>query len=64
MDLSVSKRLDFGSSQVRPTGQVFNLTNELNVVDVERYTGSGTAYRQPVETDFGRILQFGIEVRF
>ena len=44
-------------------GQVFNVTNELNVVDVDRFTGSGGAFMQPIAVDFGRIYQFGLEFR-
>jgi outer membrane receptor protein involved in Fe transport len=64
LDLSVSKRFDLGRSQLRLTGQVFNLTNELNAVRVEARSSSGTAFGQPVDTDYGRILQLGLEVRF
>jgi hypothetical protein len=64
LDLSVSKRLDIARSQVRFTLQVFNLTNEMNVVDVENLTSSGPAFGAPVDLDFGRILQFGLEVRY
>lgn len=64
VDLSVSKRLDMAGTQLRLTAQVFNLTNELNVVDVENFTSAGQAYGRPVATDFGRMMQFGVEVRF
>jgi len=64
LDLSVSKRFDAAKYQFRITGQVFNLTNELNVVNVENFTGSGPGFGMPVDTDFGRIFQIGLEVRF
>ncbi len=64
LDLSLSKRFDLTKYQMRLTAQVFNVTNELNVVDVESYTGAGAAYGDPVATDFGRMLQLGVEVRF
>lgn len=63
LDLSLSKRFEVGRSQMRLTTQIFNLTNETNVVDVERYSTSST-YRQPVDLDFGRIVQVGLEFRF
>jgi hypothetical protein len=63
LDVSLAKGFRFGRNQLKITGQVFNLTNELNVVDVDRFTGSGSAFRQPVEVDFGRTLQFGLEFR-
>jgi hypothetical protein len=63
-DLSVSKRLDFGSTQAKFTAQVFNLTNETNVIDVDRYTSSGQFFGAPVDVDFGRIFQLGVEFRF
>ena len=64
LDLSLGKRLMFGRSQMKITGQVFNLTNELNVVDVDRFSGSGSAFRQPVAVDFGRTFQLGLEFRY
>jgi len=63
LDLSLSKRFDLGRSQFKMTAQVFNLTNELNVIDVERFSGSST-FNRPVDLDFGRIVQFGVEFRF
>ena len=62
-DLSVSKRFDFGHTQAKFTAQVFNLTNELNVIDVDRYTSSGAFFGAPVDVDFGRIFQVGVELR-
>jgi hypothetical protein len=64
LDLSLAKRFLLGRGQLKITGQVFNLTNELNVIDVDRYTGSGSAFTQPVAVDFGRTLQFGVEYRY
>lgn len=63
-DLSVSKRLDFGRTQMKFTAQVFNLTNEMNVIDVDPYTSSGQFFGAPVDVDFGRIFQLGLELRF
>ncbi len=63
LDLSLSKRFDLGRSQLKMTAQVFNLTNELNVIDVEKFSGSST-FNRPVDLDFGRIVQFGVEFRF
>ncbi|HKY33980.1 MAG TPA: TonB-dependent receptor [Candidatus Polarisedimenticolia bacterium] len=63
LDLSLAKRFQVGRAQLRLTGQVFNLTNQLNVVDVERLSGAST-FRGPVEVDFGRIVQLGLEVRY
>jgi hypothetical protein len=64
LDLSLARRFDMGHSQMKLMVQVFNLTNELNVVDVEKRTFTGQAFRGPVDVDFGRILQFGIEFRY
>lgn len=64
LDVSLSKRFMMGKNQLKLTAQVFNLTNELNVVDVDRHTGSGPAFGEPVDVDFGRILQFGLEFRY
>ncbi|MGH9866917.1 MAG: carboxypeptidase regulatory-like domain-containing protein [Candidatus Polarisedimenticolia bacterium] len=68
LDLSLSKRFTVGKSQLRLTGQVFNLTNELNIVNVDRFATTGGSpndnFRAPVSVDFGRIFQIGVEVRF
>ena len=63
LDLSLSKRFEIGRSQMKLTAQVFNLTNELNVIDVERYSQAST-FRGPVDVDFGRIVQVGVEFRY
>ena len=63
LDLSLSKRFEMGRSQMKLTAQVFNLTNELNVVDLERYSQAST-FRGPVNVDFGRIVQVGVEFRY
>jgi hypothetical protein len=63
-DFSFAKRIDMGRSRLKLVGQIFNLTNELNVVDVDRFTDSGPAYGQPVEVDFGRTFQVGLEFRY
>ena len=63
LDLSLSKRFEVGRSQMKITAQAFNLTNELNVVDVERFTSS-SMFGRPVDVDFGRIVQVGVEFRF
>ncbi|HEY3176555.1 MAG TPA: TonB-dependent receptor [Candidatus Polarisedimenticolia bacterium] len=63
LDLSLSKRFVMSRSQMKITAQVFNLTNELNVIDVERFSGAST-FQGPVDVDFGRILQVGLEFRF
>jgi hypothetical protein len=63
LDVSLSKRFEMGKSQLKVTAQCFNLTNELNVIKVETLTTS-PAFGKPLDTDFGRILQFGIELRF
>ncbi|MFQ5700488.1 MAG: TonB-dependent receptor domain-containing protein [Acidobacteriota bacterium] len=64
VDLSLSKRFDMGRSQVKFTAQVFNLTDELNVIDVDRFTSSGPSFGRPVDVDFGRIVQVGLEFRY
>ena len=63
LDLSLAKRFRIGENQFKLTGQVFNLTNELNIVDVERFSGAGAAFSQPVAVDFGRTIQIGVEFR-
>ncbi|MBI3448048.1 MAG: TonB-dependent receptor [Acidobacteria bacterium] len=63
LDMSISKRLQFGGSQLRLTAQCFNVTNHLNAVAVET-NPNAKGFRSPVDTDFGRIFQFGAEMRF
>jgi hypothetical protein len=64
LDLSLAKKFFLGRTQMKITGQVFNVTNELNVIDVDRFSGSGAAFGQPVAVDFGRTFQLGLEFRF
>jgi len=68
LDLSLSRRFALGRTQMKLTAQVFNVTNELNVIDVDRHSLVGgspnSGYRQPVELDFGRIVQVGLELRY
>jgi hypothetical protein len=64
LDLALAKRFPLGRGQMKLAGQVFNLTNELNVIDVDRFTGSGPAFAQPVSVDFGRTFQIGLEFRY
>jgi outer membrane receptor protein involved in Fe transport len=63
-DMSVSKHFPTGRGDLKLTAQVFNLFNNLNVVQVENRSDAGSYFGQPVEVDFGRMLQFGIEYRF
>lgn len=68
LDVSLSKRFEAGRSQVKLTAQVFNLTNELNVIDIDRFSMTGgspnSTFRGPVDVDFGRIFQIGVEIRY
>jgi hypothetical protein len=64
LDLSISKRIEIQKGQLKLTAQVFNVTNHLNAVAVENNTQTGSAFGRPVSTDFGRIFQFGVEMRF
>jgi hypothetical protein len=63
LDLSFGRRFALGRNQLKLAAQVFNVTNELNVVDVDRYSGSGVAFGRPVAVDFGRSFQFVVEFR-
>jgi len=64
LDLSLAKRFHFARGQMKLGGQVFNLFNDLNVIDVDRYSGSGAAFGRPVAVDFGRTFQATMEFRF
>jgi outer membrane receptor protein involved in Fe transport len=61
LDLSLSRSFTAGRGQIRITGQVFNLLNNLNVTTVDTF---GSSAGRPVDVDFGRIFQAGVEVRF
>ena len=61
LDLSLSRSFHVGRSQLRFTGQVFNVLNELNVVSVDTF---GASAGQPVEVDYGRIFQVGMEFHY
>jgi hypothetical protein len=61
LDVSLSKTFPMGRGSFKLTGQVFNLFNHLNVITVD---GFGSAAGAPVDVDFGRILQVGVEYRF
>jgi len=61
LDLSLSRNVAVGHSQIRLTGQVFNLMNSLNVVSVDTF---GASAGQPVNVDYGRIFQVGLEYHF
>lgn len=61
LDLSLSKSFGVGRRQVKVTGQVFNLLNNLNVTTVDNF---GSSAGRPVDVDFGRMFQVGLEVRF
>jgi hypothetical protein len=61
MDMSLSRSFPAGRSQVRITGQVFNLLNHMNVVSVDTF---GSSAGQPVDVDYGRIFQVGLEFRY
>jgi len=64
LDMSISKRIQVQKSQLKFTAQVFNLLNHLNAVAVETNTATGSAFGKPIDTDFGRIWQLGVEMRF
>jgi hypothetical protein len=61
LDLSLSRNFAVGRSQIRVTGQVFNLMNNLNVVGVDTF---GSSAGQPVNVDYGRIFQVGLEFHY
>lgn len=64
LDLSISKRIEIQKTQLKLTAQIFNVMNHLNAVSVENHTQAGPAFGRPVDTDFGRIWQLGVEMRF
>ncbi len=61
LDLSLSRNFAVGRGQIRVTGQVFNALNNLNVTTVNSF---GASAGRPVDVDFGRMFQVGVEARF
>jgi hypothetical protein len=64
LDLSLARLFRFGHTDVKSYLQVFNLTNELNVITVESLLEAGDSFGQAVQVDQGRTVQLGLEVRF
>jgi hypothetical protein len=64
LDLSLARLFRIGRSDIKTFFQLFNVTNHLNVIDVETLQESGSSYGEPVLVDPGRTLQVGLEVRF
>ena len=63
-DLAVARKFSLGRSDLKLSLQGYNLTNELNVISVETFTGAGPSYGKPVEVDNGRTFQIGLELAF
>lgn len=64
LDLSFSRLFRMGGTDLKTFLQVFNVSNHLNVVDVETLQEAGPSFGEPVLVDPGRTLQVGLEVRF
>ncbi|MGD8376066.1 MAG: TonB-dependent receptor [Acidobacteriota bacterium] len=64
LDLAVAKAFLAGKTNLKLSFQMYNVTNELNVINVETFVDSGPNFGRPVEIDQGRIFQVGVEVRF
>ena len=64
LDLSVAKLFSAGRTQFKLSLQGYNLTNELNVIEVETLLDAGASYGQAVQVDHGRVFQIGLEFRF
>lgn len=67
--MSNSYSIDFGLSRdirtprltIRPTAQILNLTNRVNVISVQT---AFTAQGRPSRVDLGRQVQFGLDIKF
>jgi outer membrane receptor protein involved in Fe transport len=63
-DLAVARPISVGKTDLKLSLQIYNLTNELNVIDVETLVDAGQTFGSPVAVDQGRIIQMGLEVKF
>lgn len=61
VDLALAKDIRTSSATIRPTVQILNLTNAVNVVAVQSVF---TAQGRPSRVDLGRQVQFGVDIRF
>ncbi len=60
-DFAATRDFRVGRYEIRPTVQVLNLTNRVNVVSVQ---SAFTAQGRPSRVDLGRQVQFGIDIKF
>jgi hypothetical protein len=61
IDFAATKDFGAGRYRVRPTVQVLNVTNKVNVVGVQ---SAFTAQGRPSVVDLGRQVQFGLDIKF
>jgi hypothetical protein len=64
LDLSVSKRFEFGALTVLPKLDVFNSLNSDDYTAVSTLQFGAATYRQPSVILQGRIIRFGADVRW
>ncbi|MEE8386051.1 MAG: hypothetical protein V3S01_09045, partial [Dehalococcoidia bacterium] len=64
LDLAVARTFAPGRTNLKLSFQMYNIMNELNVINVETFVDSGVNFGRAVEVDQGRIFQLGLEVRF
>jgi hypothetical protein len=64
LDLSVSKRFEFGALTVLPKLDVFNSLNSDDYTAVSTLQFGAATYRQPSVILQGRIIRFGADIRW
>jgi hypothetical protein len=64
LDLSVSKRFEFGAITVLPKLDVFNALNSDDYTAVQTSQFNAATYKQPSTILQGRIIRFGADVRW
>ena len=64
LDLSVSKRFEFGALTVLPKLDVFNSLNSDDYTAVSTLQFAAATYRQPSVILQGRIIRFGADIRW
>ena len=64
LDLSVSKRFEFGALTVLPKLDIFNSLNSDDYTAVSTSQFGAATYQQPSVILQGRIIRFGADVRW
>lgn len=64
-DIGVARSFEWGDdNEVKLIGQVLNLFNSFNMVEIENNIDQPGTFLEPNQPDLGRLVQFGLELRF